>query len=355
MYHLLYPLKDFFFPFNVFRYITFRSALSALTAILICFFVGGPMIRWLRRRQYGQIVRTDGPQTHLTKSGTPTLGGLLILAACLAPVLLWADLSNPYIWTVTGATAGFAAIGLWDDLLKLRRRSSKGLSIRGKLIIQLVLAGGIAFVLWGTGFPTTLTVPFFKHSPTLGVLFMPFATLVMVGAANAVNLTDGLDGLAIGTTGIALSTFTVITYGAGNARIARYLGIPFVMGTGELAVFGAAAVGAAIGFLWFNCHPAEVFMGDVGSMALGGAIGCVAVLCKEEILFVLVGGLFVLEALSVIAQVLSFRLTGKRVLRMAPVHHHFELGGWPESKVVIRFWILAILFSLAALATLKLR
>ncbi len=355
MYHLLFPLRDIFFPFNVFRYITFRSALAALSAILISFFLGGPLIRWLQRRQFGQVVRTDGPQTHLSKTGTPTLGGLLILSACLAPVLLWSDLANPFVWTVTGATAGFAAIGLWDDLLKLRYKNSKGLSAGRKLLLQLFIAGSIAFVLWGTGFSTTLTVPFFKHSPTLGIFFMPFATLVMVGAANAVNLTDGLDGLAIGTTGIALATFTVIAYGAGNAKIARYLGIPFVMGTGELAVFGASAVGAAIGFLWFNCHPAEVFMGDVGSMALGGAIGCVAVLSKEEVLLVLVGGLFVLEALSVIAQVLSFRLTGKRVLRMAPFHHHFELGGWPESKVVVRFWILAILFSLAALATLKLR
>jgi phospho-N-acetylmuramoyl-pentapeptide-transferase len=242
-----------------------------------------------------------------------------------------------------------------DDLLKLTHRDSKGLSARRKLLLQVLLAGLIAGVLWKTGFPTTLTVPFFKNGPDLGIFFIPFATLVMVGAANAVNLTDGLDGLAVGATGIALASFTVIVYGAGHAKIAHYLGIPFVMGTGELAVFGASAVGASIGFLWFNSHPAEVFMGDVGSMALGGAVGCVAVLCKEEILLVLVGGLFVLEALSVIAQVVSFRLTGKRVLRMAPFHHHFELGGWPESKVVIRFWILAVLFSLSALATLKLR
>jgi phospho-N-acetylmuramoyl-pentapeptide-transferase len=339
----------------VFRYITFRTAAAAVTAMLICFLVGGPMLRWLQKRQYGQVVREDGPQSHFSKKGTPTMGGILILAAWLLPVLLWSDLTNGFVWTAVGATAGFALIGLWDDLLKLQQKHSRGLSARGKLVAQFVLAGFIAVVLWKTGFPTKLTVPFFKNSPDLGFVFVPFAMVVMVGAANAVNLTDGLDGLAIGTTGIALATFAVITYGAGNARIARYLDIPFVLGTGELAVFVGAGVGAAIGFLWFNSHPAQVFMGDVGSMGLGGGIGCVAVLAKQEILLVLVGGVFVLEALSVIAQVGSYKMTGKRVLRMAPLHHHFELGGWPESKVVIRFWILAILFALSALATLKLR
>jgi phospho-N-acetylmuramoyl-pentapeptide-transferase len=355
MYHLLFPLHEVFFPFNVFRYITFRSALAAVTAMLISFLLGNAMIRWLQVRQYGQVVRDDGPQSHFSKKGTPTMGGILILAAWLAPVLLWADLGNPFIWTSIGATAGFALIGLWDDLLKVRMKNSKGLSVRGKFLAQFLLAGLIAVLLWHTGFSTKLTVPFFKNSPDLGMFFIPFAMVVMVGAANAVNLTDGLDGLAIGTTGVALATFAVITYGAGNARIARYLDIPFVLGTGELAVFTAAGVGATIGFLWFNCHPAQIFMGDVGSMGLGGGLGCVAVLAKQEILLILVGGLFVLEALSVIAQVFSFKFTGRRVLRMAPMHHHFELGGWPESKVVIRFWILAILFALSALATLKLR
>lgn len=355
LYWLLFPLHEHFFGFNVFRYITFRSALAAVTAILISFVLGGPIIRWLQVRQYGQVVRADGPQSHLSKTGTPTMGGILILAAWIVPVLLWADLRNSFVWTVIGATAGFALIGLWDDLLKLRYRNSKGLSARGKLAAQFVLAGGIAVILKQTGFATTLTVPFYKWSPDLGWFWVPFVMLVMVGAANAVNLTDGLDGLAIGTTGVAQATFAVILYGAGHAKIARYLDIPFVLGVGELAVFAAAAVGAALGFLWFNSHPAQIFMGDVGSMGLGGALGCVAVLAKQEILLVLVGGLFVLEALSVIAQVLSFKLTGKRVLRMAPLHHHFELGGWPESKVVMRFWIVAILFALASLATLKLR
>ncbi len=355
IYYLLFPLRDYFFAFNVFRYITFRALVAAVTAMLIGFLLGEPLIRWLRRRQYGQVVREDGPQTHFSKKGTPTMGGLLILPSWLLPVLLWSDLSNSYVWAVIGATAGFASIGLWDDLLKLKYKNSKGLSAKGKLLYQFLLAGGIAGALYHSGFPTVLTVPFYKHSPDLGVFFIPFAMVVMVGAANAVNLTDGLDGLAIGTTGIAIATFAVIAYGAGHARISSYLGIPFVLGTGELAVFAAAGVGASIGFLWFNGYPAQVFMGDVGSMALGGGLGCLAVLCKQEILLILVGGLFVLEALSVIAQVASFKLTGRRVLRMAPLHHHFELGGWPETKVVVRFWILAILFALSAVATLKLR
>jgi phospho-N-acetylmuramoyl-pentapeptide-transferase len=356
MYELLEPLRELLFAFNVFRYITFRSAVAALTAMLLCFLLGPPLIRWLRRRQLGQHVRDDGPTTHLSKQGTPTMGGLLILLALLGPLVLWADLRNPYVWTAVGSTAGFGLIGLWDDLLKSSRRSSHGLSAIGKLAAQVGLALVIGAVLYATSFPTTLTVPFFKDlSPDLGWLFVPFTVLVLVGSANAVNLTDGLDGLAIGATGIAMATFTVITYGAGNAVIARYLGIPFVYGAGELAIFGAAGVGACMGFLWFNSHPAEVFMGDVGSMALGGAIGTIALICKQELLLVVVGGLFVAEALSVILQVGSFRLRGRRVFRMAPLHHHFEMAGWAESKVVIRFWIVGILCSLSALATLKLR
>ncbi|RMG46855.1 MAG: phospho-N-acetylmuramoyl-pentapeptide-transferase [Acidobacteria bacterium] len=356
MYEWLYGLRGLFSPLNVFRYITFRSALAAVSAILISFALGPPLIRWLRRQQLGQPVRTDGPQTHLAKEGTPTLGGLLILAAVFAPVLLWGDLRNPYVWTAIGTTAGFGLIGLWDDLLKLRHRDTRGLPAAAKMAAQGLLSALVGGLLYATGFPTTLTLPFFKDlSPDLGVLFVPFTMLVLIGSANAVNLTDGLDGLAIGTTGIAIATFTVITYGAGHAVIARYLGIPFVLGAGELAVFGAALVGASLGFLWFNAHPAEIFMGDVGSMALGGAIGTIAVICKEELLLVIAGGLFVLEALSVILQVGSYRLRGKRVLRMAPLHHHFEQIGWPEPKVVIRFWIVGILFALGTLATLKVR
>lgn len=356
MYHLLFPLREIYFPFNVFGYITFRAALAAVSAILISFVLGPAIIRSLRARQLGQQVREDGPRTHLTKQGTPTMGGLLIIAAILIPVLLWVDLMQPYVWIVVASTAGFGLIGFWDDLLKVRFKNSRGLSARGKLVAQLILAAAIGLVLQRSGFSSTLTVPFLKDAPIdLGPLFVPFTMLVLVGSANAVNLTDGLDGLAIGTTGIAIGTFTVLAYCAGHAVIARYLGIPFVPGSGELTIFGAAAVGASLGFLWFNCHPAEVFMGDVGSMALGGAIGSMAVVVKQELLLVLVGGLFVAEAVSVIVQVVSFKWRGKRVFRMAPIHHHFEEGGWSETKVVIRFWILAILLALSSLATLKLR
>lgn len=356
MYHLLFPLREHYFPFNVFGYITFRSALAAVTAILISFLLGPAIIRFLQRRQLGQQIREDGPKTHHVKSGTPTMGGLLIIAAIILPSLLWVDLTERFVWLVIAATAGFGLIGLWDDLLKVRFRNSKGLSARGKLVAQIILATTIGLILWFGGFPTSITVPFFKEAPLdLGMLFVPFTVLVLVGSANAVNLTDGLDGLAIGSTGVALATYTVLAYCAGHAVIARYLGIPFVSGAGELAVFGAAAVGASLGFLWFNCHPAEVFMGDVGSMALGGAIGAMAIVVKQEILLVLVGGLFVAEAVSVIVQVASYRWRGKRVFRMAPLHHHFEELGWSETKVVIRFWILAILLALASLATLKLR
>lgn len=356
IYHWLYALRDSFSPLNVFRYITFRAALAAVCAILLSFLIGPRLIDWLRAKQMKQVVRSDGPQSHLAKQGTPTAGGLLILIAMIVPTLLFADLRNPYIWTVIGCSAGFGLIGFYDDSKKWREKSSKGLTARGKLVLQILLAAFIGAALQFSGFKTTLTVPFLKTAnPNLGYWFVPFTVFVLVGAANAVNLTDGLDGLAIGSSGVATATFTVITYCAGNAVIAGYLGIPFVLGSGELAVFGAATVGACLGFLWFNSHPAEVFMGDVGSMALGGAIGGIAVICKQELLLAVVGGLFVLEALSVIVQVASFRWTGKRVLRMAPLHHHFELAGWPETKVVVRFWIISILFALAALATLKLR
>jgi len=357
LFHLLYPLHEVFSPFNVFRYITFRSAVAGVTAVLLSFLAGPALIRWLRARQYGQQVRDDGPASHLSKQGTPTMGGLLILLAILGPTLLWSDLTNGYVWLAIAATLGFGMIGLFDDYLKLRHKSSKGLSPRGKLVAQFVLAGAIGATLLGSGFPTVLTVPFFKAGgPELGWLFLPFAMLVLVGTANAVNFTDGLDGLAIGLTGIVIGTFSLLAYAAGNIVIARYLGTPSIPGAGELAVFALAGVGAALGFLWFNAHPAEVFMGDVGSMALGGAIGTLAVVTKQELLLVLAGGIFVAEALSVILQVGSYRYRGgKRVFRMAPLHHHFELGGWPETKVVIRFWILGILLALSTLATLKLR
>jgi len=357
LFHLLFPLHEAFSPFNVFRYITFRSAVAGVTAILLSFLVGPAMIRWLRNRQYGQQVRDDGPQTHLAKQGTPTMGGLLIVTAIVVPTLLWSDLSNGYVWVAVAATLGFGMIGLWDDALKLRHRNSKGLSARGKLAAQVLLAAAIGAALWWSGFSTVLTVPFYKAGgPELGWLFIPFTVLVLVGSSNAVNLTDGLDGLAIGLTGIVIGTFAILAYAAGNVVIARYLGTPAVAGSGELSVFALSGVGAALGFLWFNSHPAEVFMGDVGSMGLGGAIGTLAVITKQELLLVLAGGIFVAEAASVILQVGSYRYRGgKRIFRMAPLHHHFELAGWHESKVVIRFWILGILLALSTLATLKLR
>ena len=359
-YYLLYSLHDELGAFNVFRYITFRTAMAALTALLVSLLLGPGLIARLRQTQIRQSIREEGPKSHQVKSGTPTMGGLLIIIATVIPTLLWADLLNPFVWIAVGATVSFGAIGFADDYLKIAHRRNLGLSARSKLALQVVVAlalGGV--LLWLAEeklFTTTLTLPFLKHiTPDLGWAFPVFVVLVLAGASNAVNLTDGLDGLAIGSLLVAWTTFTILTYAAGNAIVADYLGIANVKGVGELTVFCGAVMGASLGFLWFNSHPAEVFMGDVGSMAMGGALGTTAVLIKQEILLVLVGGLFVLEAASVILQVTSFKLRGKRIFRMSPLHHHFELGGWSETKVVIRFWILAIIFALLSLATLKLR
>jgi len=359
-YWLLYPLHTSLGAFNVFRYITFRTAMAALTALLVSLLLGPSLIRGLRQIQIGQAIREEGPSSHQAKQGTPTMGGLLIILAVVLPTLLWADLANGFVWIAVGATLLFGAIGFVDDYLKVVHRQNLGLNARAKMLWQVLVAlalGGLLIWLARDGtFDTTLVFPFFKAiRPELGWFYLAFAVLVLVGSANAVNLTDGLDGLAIGSLLIAWGAFTVLTYAAGHAIVADYLGIANVKGAGELTVFCGAVVGASLGFLWFNSHPAEVFMGDVGSMAMGGALGTVAVLIKQEILLVLVGGLFVLEALSVILQVGSYKLRGRRIFRMSPLHHHFELAGWSESKVVIRFWILAILFALVALATLKLR
>jgi phospho-N-acetylmuramoyl-pentapeptide-transferase len=359
-YHLLYPLHREIGLFNVFRYITFRTALAMMTAMLVSFVLGPWLVRKLRQFQIGQEIREEGPASHQAKRGTPTMGGLLILTAVVPGTLMWADLTNPFVWIAVGSTLAFGAIGFMDDYLKITRRRNLGLTARRKVALQIVAAAVVgAILLWLASrglFTTRLTFPFLKSFvPDLHWAYLPFVVFVLVGAANAVNLTDGLDGLAIGSVGIATATFTVLAYAAGNAIVAEYLGIANVKGSGELTVFCGSLLGAALGFLWFNSHPAEVFMGDVGSMALGGALGTTAVLIKQEILLVFVGGLFVLEALSVILQVGSFKTRGKRIFRMSPLHHHFELGGWSETKVVIRFWILAILFSLLALATLKLR
>ena len=358
LYHFLVPLaKDHIF-FNVFRYLTFRSFMALITAVVISLLVGPWVIRWLRVWQHGgETIREDTPARHRSKQGTPTMGGVLILAALLATTLLWANLRNRYVWVAMLTAAGFGLIGVWDDVMKLRTK--KGLSIRVKFGAQLVLTGALLqIVYWQppAAWLPVLAIPFFKGwLLELGWLWIPFAILVVVGASNAVNLTDGLDGLAIGPVIMAGGAFGVIAYLTGNFKAADYLKILNVKGAGELTVFCGALIGAAIGFLWFNCHPAEVFMGDAGSLALGGAIGMLAVLTKAELLLPLIGGLYVVEAVSVIIQVASFRLTGRRVFRMAPLHHHYELSGWAEPKIVVRFWIVSFALALLALTTLKLR
>ena len=361
LFNLLFPLADQISAFNLFRYLTFRTGGAILTALVISFVVGPSLIRWLRARQRGgQPIREDGPASHLVrKQGTPTMGGTLILLALTLATLLWADLSNGYVWVVLLITLGFGGIGFADDYLKLTRRSSGGLNARHKLLGQLTVA--LVAAVWVTlitrePLATGLALPFFKDLLVpLGILFFPFAALVMVGSSNAVNLTDGLDGLAIVPTMIVAACFALIAYLVGNAIFANYLGIPFVPGAGELAVFCGALVGASLGFLWFNAPPAMVFMGDTGSLASGGALGAVAVITKHELVLVVIGGLFVLETVSVVVQVVSFKLTGRRVFRMAPLHHHFEQKGWEEPTIVIRFWIIAMVLALVGLATLKLR
>jgi phospho-N-acetylmuramoyl-pentapeptide-transferase len=359
-YHLLYPLQEHFGAFNVFRYITFRTAMATVTALIVSLLLGPGLIRRLQEFQIGQEIREEGPSSHQSKQGTPTMGGILIITAVVLPTLLWADLGNHFVWVAVISTLLFGVIGFVDDFLKIRRKQNLGLTARHKFAAQIVvsLLLGVALIwLADAGhFVTTLSVPFFKNfTPDLGWSYVVLAVLVLVGSSNAVNLTDGLDGLAIGSLLIASATFAVLAYASGNAIVSDYLGIQNIKGVGEVTVFCGAVVGASLGFLWFNSHPAEVFMGDVGSMAMGGALGTTALLIKQEILLIIVGGLFVIEAASVILQVGSFKLRGKRIFRMSPLHHHFELSGWSETKVVIRFWIVALIFSLLALATLKLR
>ena len=360
LYWLLYPLASRFPVFNVFRYITFRTAMSAVTALSVALVLGPAMIRFLRHAQIGQSIRAEGPKTHLAKAGTPTMGGLLIILAVVSATLLWMDLSNRFVWIGLATLLGVGAVGFADDWVKVTKRRSLGLTGRGKLVPQFLMALAVAFAIeqWaGHGaFSTVVSFPFLKKLLLdLGVLYIPFVAIVVVGSSNAVNLTDGLDGLATGAVGIAAGTYALLAYVTGNAVAARYLQIPFIPQSGELAVFCGALLGASLGFLWFNCHPADVFMGDVGALPLGAAIAAVAVMTKQEILLAIVGGLFVLEALSVIIQVLSFKTTGRRVFKMAPLHHHFELLGWAESRVIIRFWILALFFAVLGLSTLKLR
>lgn len=360
LFHLLVPLADEFIVFNLVRYLTFRTGAGLLTALIIAFVVGPRLIAWLKVRQGdGQPIREEGPTGHFAKRGTPTMGGLMILIAMIVATLLWADLTNIYVWIVLLVTAGFGAIGFADDYLKLTRRNSKGLPARLKLLCQVTI-GAVAGLLYMLVTPEPLSsglaVPFFKDVLVpLGWMAVAFAALVMVSSSNAVNLTDGLDGLAIVPVMIAAGVFGFISYIAGNAIFADYLQIHHIAGSGELAVFCGGLIGAGLGFLWFNAPPAMVFMGDTGSLSMGGALGAVSVVTKHELVLVIVGGLFVLEAVSVIVQVASFKLTGRRVFRMAPLHHHFEQKGWAEPTIVIRFWIIAVILALVGLSTLKLR
>jgi phospho-N-acetylmuramoyl-pentapeptide-transferase len=348
LYHLLYPMGSNLILFNVFKYISFRAIMATLTALMISFLLGRPLVDYLRAFQIGQMIREDGPQSHLEKSGTPTMGGVLIL---------WTRLDNIYFWIVLGITLSYGAIGFLDDYLKITRQSHRGLSGIRKLGLQLVIGGLVGFFLWmDPVFKTTLAVPFFKNfQPDLGIWYIPFAALVIAGASNAVNLTDGLDGLAIGPVMICGATYLLFAYVAGHLKLAHYLQVAYVPGSGELAVVCGAMLGAGMGFLWYNTYPAEVFMGDVGSLSLGGLLGGIAVVTKHEILLAIAGGVFVIEAVSVILQVASFKATGKRIFNMAPIHHHFELKGWAEPKVIVRFWIISIFFALMAVSTLKLR
>lgn len=357
LYNLLAPLADQGGIFNLVRYLTFRSGMAVVTALIICFIFGPMIIRWLKVKQKkGQPIREDGPQSHIiNKAGTPTMGGFMILLSLGVSTFLWADLSNQYVWAVMIVTLGFGAIGFVDDYLKVTKRHHGGVSGKIRLVLEFAIAGGVAWWI-SAGGNTGIGVPFTKDFLlNLGILYVPFAMLVMVWAGNAVNLTDGLDGLAIVPVIIAVSALGFIAYMVGSAVYSDYLGIPYVSGTGELTVLCAAMIGAGLGFLWFNAPPAMVFMGDTGSLALGGMLGSIAVITKHEIVLGIIGGLFWLETISVIVQVISFKLTGKRVFRMAPLHHHYEEKGWAEPTIVIRFWIIALVLALAGLATLKLR
>ena len=376
LYYLLYEvLRRYFSPLNVFRYITVRTVYASLTAMFLALVFGPWLIRHLRELQIGQFIREEGPQEHKKKAGTPTMGGVLIVLSTAVPTLLWADLTNPFVLLALFALVAFAVIGFIDDYAKVSKQRNLGLTAKKKIYFQILvsLVVGVSLLILAThsAYSTQLVIPFLKrmhpdlvfHSlmnsahlwPLAFLPFLFFICVVIVGSSNAVNLTDGLDGLAIGCTVIAAGALTVLTYVSSNSRWASYLDIQFIPKVGELTVFCGAIVGASLGFLWYNAHPAEIFMGDVGSLSLGGTLGTIAVIIKQEILLFFVGGIFVIEALSVILQVGSFKLRGKRVFRMAPIHHHFELLGWSESKVIVRFWIVALVFALFALTTLKLR
>ena len=357
LYHLLLPHADVFTAFNVFRYITFRSMGALITAMVISVLIGPWCISFLHRIKCGQYILSD-VKAHAAKAGTPTMGGLLIMLTVLVSILLWSDLSNRYVWQCMLVFLGYGIIGFWDDMTKLRHHQNKGMSPKAKML-GLIIVASVAMWLLQTdpSYTTKLYIPFAKGwTPDLGVFYFPFGVFVMVASSNAVNLTDGLDGLAIGPTVLAGAVFAIFIYITGNARLTQYLYLPYIPGVGEVTVFCGAFIGAGLGFLWFNAYPAQVFMGDVGSLSLGGTLGFLALLCKQELIMVVVGGIFVAETLSVILQVSYFKWThGKRIFRMAPLHHHFELKGIPESKIIIRFWITSIILGLVALSTIKLR
>lgn len=359
LYHLLYPLVDYHTVFNVFRYVTFRTAGAMITALLLSLLLGPYVIDRLRRLHIGQQIREDGPGTHFGKAGTPTMGGILILAAVIGSTLLWANLTYRFVWLTLLGIVAMAAVGFLDDYLKLKRHSSKGLPPRYKFGLQILLGLGVGLYLYlypADQFTTRLSIPFVKWwVPDLGWLYVFLVMLVIVGCSNAVNLTDGLDGLATGPVIMASAAYTVLAYMAGHAAISRYLQVIYVRESSELTIVAGAVVGASLGFLWFNAYPAQVFMGDTGSLALGTALALLAVLTKHELLLLIIGGVFVIETVSVILQVFSFKTTGRRIFRMAPIHHHYELNGLAEPKIIIRFWIISFLLALISLTTLKLR
>jgi len=359
LYSFIYSLHEWFSPLNVFRYITFRTSLAIITAMVFSLILGPWIIGKLRRLSLTQQIRDDGPKAHIGKAGTPTMGGLLIILCILLSVLMWGDLKNMYIWTMIGSLVGFGTIGFLDDYLKIIRKSHKGLRAYQKFGLQIVLALVIGIFLYlnpKDPYTDVLSVPFFKKWLfDIGLIYIPFSVLVMVGSSNAVNLTDGIDGLAIGLVAVAVLANGVLVYLSGHKGLAQYLQVLYLPGTGELTVFCGAMFGASLGFLWYNAYPADVFMGDVGSLGLGGALGTLAVITKHEIVLAVVGGIFVIETISVMLQVASFKLTGKRIFKMAPIHHHFELKGWPEPRVIVRFWIMGIFLALLSLATLKVR
>jgi len=354
----IYPLVKYFTPLNVFQYLSFRGAYAAITTLLICYIFGPRIIEALRRLKVGQSIREDGPATHLTKEGTPTMGGLFILLSIIISMLFWMDFGNMKVWLTLGALTAFGLVGFLDDYLKVTRHNSDGLKPWAKLVFQFVIALAVMLVLYFSGEDgiTYLYIPFFKNPVIdLGVIWIPFGVLLIMAESNAVNFSDGLDGLLPGLLILVFITLAILAYLSGRSDYSSYLGIPFIPGTGELTVFCLAATGACIGFLWFNAHPAEVFMGDVGSLSLGGVVAVISLIIKKEILILIIGGVFVLEIASVIIQVVSYKLRKKRVFKMAPLHHHFELSGWAETKVAIRFWILGGLFAIIALSTLKIQ